>query len=170
MNKNKNKKGFALLYAIFTSSIILAIAIGVSSIAYKEVVFGTSAKDANDAFYAADSASECALFFDKTDNANNSYVGNGPRPECNGSIVSTFTQYGASPDQLISTFKVFNFGSASNPNACANVTVLKHQLLPDTTITAVGYNNATVKDAFGNPTDCFPNLTSVQRVLELSYK
>jgi len=73
--ENKNKfalhktksfySGFAMLFAVVVSSIFLAIALGISNIALKEVSFATSAKDTNDAFFAADTGAECALFNDK---------------------------------------------------------------------------------------------------------
>ena len=72
----RNKNGFALLYSVVVSSIILAIALGVSNIAYKEIVFGTSAKDANDAFYAADTAAECTLYYDNS-NLDTNFFGEG---------------------------------------------------------------------------------------------
>src|SRR3989344_7795571 len=77
-NKNITKEGFApyrtqssgsgfvILFAVMISSIILAIALGVSNIAFKEIKFSTSVKDTNDAFFAADTGLECALFNDKT--------------------------------------------------------------------------------------------------------
>ena len=65
IKKIKKNKGFVILFAVMLSSIFLAIALGVSNIAFREVTFGTSAKDANDAFFAADVGAECALFNDK---------------------------------------------------------------------------------------------------------
>jgi len=63
-NIHKNKKGFVLLFAVVLSSVILALALGLAKIALKEVAFETSAKNTNDAFFAADTAAECALFYD----------------------------------------------------------------------------------------------------------
>ncbi len=65
-DKIKKRGGFVILFAVTISAIILAIALGVSSIALKEVRFGTNARDANDAFFAADTGIEYALFHDKT--------------------------------------------------------------------------------------------------------
>ncbi|MEK7219206.1 MAG: hypothetical protein AAB687_00855 [Patescibacteria group bacterium] len=58
--------GFVILFAVTISSILLAIALGVANIAVKEVKFSTSAKDTNEAFLAADTGIEYALFHDKT--------------------------------------------------------------------------------------------------------
>ena len=63
--KNTKNRGFVILFAVTISSILLALAIGVANIALKEVKFNTSAKDTNNAFFAADTAIEYALFQDK---------------------------------------------------------------------------------------------------------
>ena len=60
-----NKEGFVILFAVTLSSILLAIAMGVSNVAVKEAKFGTSVRDSNDAFFAADTAIEYVLFRDK---------------------------------------------------------------------------------------------------------
>src|SRR3989344_7358348 len=58
--------GFVILFAVTLSSILLAIALGVANIALKEVKFGTNARDTNNAFFAADTGIELALFNDKS--------------------------------------------------------------------------------------------------------
>ena len=40
------------------------------NISLKEIKFGTSARDTNDAFFAADTGAECALFNDKSTQTN----------------------------------------------------------------------------------------------------
>ncbi len=63
IQKQKNiKKGFVMLFAVTLSALVLAIALGITNIALKEVKFGTSAKDTNDAFFAADSGLELVLY------------------------------------------------------------------------------------------------------------
>ncbi len=61
----KSGAGFVILFAVTLSAIFLAIALGISNIALKELKFSTSAKDTNDAFFAADTGVEKALFEDK---------------------------------------------------------------------------------------------------------
>lgn len=74
-NSNNNKaclaklqrsKGFAILFAVTLSAILLSIALGVTEIAYKQLKFSTSAKSTNDAFFAADTGIECALLYSKS--------------------------------------------------------------------------------------------------------
>jgi len=59
------RSGFVILYTVVVSSILLAITLGVGEIAFKELRFGTSAKDTNDSFFAADTGLERALLLDK---------------------------------------------------------------------------------------------------------
>jgi len=63
-----SRRGFVLLYAVTLAAIFLSIALSVATIALKEIKFGTSAKDTNNAFYSADASIECALFYDKNSN------------------------------------------------------------------------------------------------------
>jgi hypothetical protein len=157
--KIKNNNGFALLYAVVVSSIILAIAISVSDIAFKGISFSTSAKDANDAFYAADTALECALYYDSSADTQNAYTGNpSSSVSCAGNVVII------SKDSLINkwTFYVPNLGSSGK--ACAMITVDKETNAPNTQITSIGYNDGSTV-----PGNCIATQNSTQRVIELGY-
>src|SRR3989344_9100858 len=59
------RSGFVILFAVTLSSILLSVALGVANVALREVGFSTSARDSSDAFLAADTGAECALFYDK---------------------------------------------------------------------------------------------------------
>ena len=111
IKKIKKNKGFVLLFAVTLAAIFLSIALGVASVALREINFSTSAKDTNDAFFAADSGIEQALYNDKTS--------------------------GFYPDNGKVSFTVPNLGSASQ--SCASVTVDK-TVSPTVIITANGYN------------------------------
>ena len=63
--KKNKERGFVILFAVTLSSIILSIALGVANIALKEASFSTSARSTNNAFLAADTGAECALFHDR---------------------------------------------------------------------------------------------------------
>jgi hypothetical protein len=132
----KNNRGFVLLYVIVISSIVLAIAIGVTNIAFNEVKFSTSAKDTNDAFFAADTGVECALFWDNSDLLYNTFIGSaGEEMKCYGNHVD-LTPSG----DIIGpwTFTISNLGSSEN--SCVKVTVDK-SIIPNTKITSVGQSN-----------------------------
>lgn len=63
--KNKNNKGYAILFTIIIVGIILAIATGMSDVAYKEIILSSVASDSQVAFYQADTAAECGLYVDQ---------------------------------------------------------------------------------------------------------
>lgn len=60
----KNTSGFALFVAVIVSSLLLIVVLSISSLAYKETILSNTGKESQFAFYAADSARECALFWD----------------------------------------------------------------------------------------------------------
>ena len=161
--KISKKKGFVLLYTVLLSSIILAVALGSAKVALKEVVFGTSAKDTNEAFFAADTGAECALFNDKPDTVAFPISGGGVSPIlCAGSSIDVVESGSASN-------KSWNFavGNLSDGQAgCASVTVNKDSSAPPTitTITSKGYNNGSVVNSV-----CVNPAESVERELQLAY-
>ncbi len=69
---NKNKKtflkksnaGFALLFSILLASFLISLGISIFSVSLKEIQITTSERDSEDAYYAADSARECAIYSD----------------------------------------------------------------------------------------------------------
>ncbi|MFA5095387.1 MAG: hypothetical protein WC447_01870 [Candidatus Paceibacterota bacterium] len=147
----KRNSGFVILYAVMISSIILAITLGVVNISLKEIKFGTSARDTNNAFFAADAGAECALYYDRSSPANNAFTGTaGPNISCAGASI---TISGSSPS--------WNFivpGLGSSGQGCAKVNVIKN---PSTTIISKGYNNGGAS--------CIQNSSTVERQLEVNY-
>jgi Tfp pilus assembly protein PilX len=126
----KKQNGFVILFAVLIASIILLIGVGMFRISVKESILSSTARESTKAFFAADSAIECALFADiKTDAF--------PTP-LSPSIVSVScdgNDYGvAGPSNGEYKFKVgFENGT------CARVTIDK-SLTPQVEITASGYN------------------------------
>jgi Tfp pilus assembly protein PilE len=59
------QRGFTLLIAVILSSVVLAIGLALLDISYKQLVLASVAKNSQYAFYAADSALECALYYDQ---------------------------------------------------------------------------------------------------------
>lgn len=155
--KIQKNKGFVILFAVTLSVILLSIALGVANIALREIKFGTSAKDTNEAFFAADTGAECALINDKS--TANVFVDGpsiGTPKECNSSpLVIT------SPTSLFWTLTVSGLGSAGQ--ACAKVTVDK-TIAGKTSVIAKGYNNG--GDA---PGICIKGLNTVERELDVNY-
>jgi len=61
----QNQQGFVVLYASVISALLLLIAGGIFSLTVKETVLSSVARGSQIAFYAADSAMECALYRDR---------------------------------------------------------------------------------------------------------
>ncbi len=142
LQKIKKNKGFVILFAVTISSILLAIALGVSNIALKEVKFGTSARETNNAFFAADTGVECALIHDKS--GGSLFVSPGsPILNCNNTSIST-----AETPAGFWTFVVPGIGEDSQ--SCASVTVDK-TASPVTTVISKGYNIGDASCSSTNP-------------------
>jgi hypothetical protein len=169
-------QGFALLLAILIINVILAMSLGIFSIALKEVILTTYLKDSQSAFGAADHMLECALYWDMA------YSHNGMNPQ--ETIFATSSAYvppgnlgaavcegirlnnpalpsagGASwsvpPATLTPTSGVTTFALKFTDGTCADVSVLKDSF--GTTVTSNGYNNC-------NPN----NPRRTQRTIEVS--
>ncbi len=64
-NTYTSRRGFALLVAVVFMSVMLALGLALGSVVYKQQLLASSAIDSQYAFYAADSALECALYADQ---------------------------------------------------------------------------------------------------------
>ena len=63
---HSTQSGFALLFTVLIVSLILTIALGISSITFKQTILSSLAKDSQIAFYQADSGVECGKYYDVT--------------------------------------------------------------------------------------------------------
>ncbi len=146
-----------MLFAVTLSALILSIALGIAEVALKEVKFGTSARDTNDAFFAADTGIECALQHDKDAPTQNAFTGTSLMNCASNYITIT----GPAPTW---TFTILGLGSTGN--SCAKVTVFKDTTTnpPNiyTTITAKGYN-------VGDSTCASSSNSRVEREIRISY-
>jgi hypothetical protein len=59
-----NKQGFALLFSVLISSLMLTIGLSIFGIALKELAISTAARQSVHAFFAADSGRECLIYWD----------------------------------------------------------------------------------------------------------
>lgn len=64
IKRKKNKKGFALLFSVLISSLLLTVGLSIFSIALKELAISTATRQSIHAFYAADSGREYTLYRD----------------------------------------------------------------------------------------------------------
>lgn len=186
---SQENQGFVILFAVLVSSIILLISVGMYSVVSKEVVLSSAARESQRAFYAADSALECALYAD--------YKGIGSPPQtpftmnpvgreehsflCSGADVDSFylSESGGTPSSPTSPGYdfpyVFRHFNAFNPEGgCAYVLVEKNErntdmTIAETRITAVGFN-VCVEDENGNRnTPDFDNPILLERRLSIEY-
>ncbi len=127
----KKNGGFVLLFAVTLSSIVLAIALGIMNVSLNEVNFGTSARNTNEAFFAADSGAECALFNDKSPSKFPT-SGSALPITCFG---TTLTPSGSNGNF---DFTLSNLGSSNQ--GCTIVNVSKTGSPTTTIITSKGYN------------------------------
>jgi len=175
MERNSSKKikegeGFVVLFAVVLSSIILSVALGVANIASKELIFTTSAKNSNEAFYAAGTGAECALYYDQTSvitATGNALAFGQPTSdvitECAGTAVNLNSGTGIKADPWV--FYLFPLGASGK--GCAKVSLWKNDSVTPviTTIDAKGYN-------VYNPTSLtcgFSGSNRVERHIELTY-
>ncbi len=63
------QRGFTLLIAVILTSVLLSVGLALLDVAYKQVTLSSTARQSQTAFYAADSALECALYWDQQHNA-----------------------------------------------------------------------------------------------------
>ena len=158
----KNKRGFVLLFAVSLAGILLAIAVGVTNVAEKEIKFGTSARDTGQAFLAADTGVECAIFHDKSLVSSFPVVGMETSVTC-ASLIVPLTFY---PTANGGIYYFILPGLGNDGLGCAQVSVEKDNVSDSTAtqtiIIAKGYN---LGDA-----DCeSTNASRVERELRVSY-
>lgn len=156
--KIKKNRAFVILFAVTISAILLSITLGVTNIAFREIKFSTSAKDSNNAFFAADAGLECAMVYEKS----SSTVF---RPPFAPSSISCLGGEVLLTELIPSSKWSFTLSGLGNGGqGCAIVTVDKTDVSPDpeTIITSKGYD-------IGDSECLSINPNRVERQIELSY-
>jgi Tfp pilus assembly protein PilX len=82
------QRGFTLLIAVILATVSLAVGLALADIAYKQVLLSSTARNSQVAFYRADSALECALYYDQQIGAFTSGVNYTGSYICEGLSVS----------------------------------------------------------------------------------
>lgn len=142
------KNGFVILFAVLLVSIVLSISLSLFNITFKQLILSSTARESQYAFYASESARNCAKFWNEpglVDNAatefdnafgyfNNvpdangipTYVfvfPNSDEIECHGMTINVEDDPDSSSSRIVRRFtEVFNLGDRSS---CAVVTVEK---------------------------------------------
>ncbi|MEQ1499794.1 MAG: hypothetical protein ABL917_00275 [Parcubacteria group bacterium] len=134
----KNNKGFTLIIAITTTSLLLIVSFAVSNIALKQLVLAHAAQESQFSFYNADSGTECAIYWD----LKNLYSAFDPYRTasdvtCNGQSVPQTRVIGATYATSTITFNL--------TKGCVVVDVVKRMGVATTTkIDSRGYNTCDV--------------------------
>lgn len=129
--KNRSR-GFTILLAALIASLVLALGISVFTIAQKQLILSSIGRNSQYAFYAADTAAECALYFDMRHAAFNPSAPVTPI-SCDGDTTIDVTH----GDLVYPVVYEFEF----EPNGyCTEVTVTKNDVHPRTIIHADGFS------------------------------
>lgn len=170
------KRGFTLLIAALVASIVLSLGASIYTIASKEVALSAIGRDSQFAFYAADTAAECALYWDARSDINphtfatssnssiSSVCTSSQCPlSCNG-VTASSPNVTETASAATTTYELDSLFSSKY---CADVTVAKYYdpsaKAEHTDVTANGYNVncTTLVNA--------PNAAALQRSVELHY-
>lgn len=148
-----NQKGFVILFTVLIVMIIFTMGLGIYSIAIRQTVLSSTAREAGQAFYAADAGVECAL----KAQTKGVFSGTVPVPvECGNETIMI--------DPAITTPSIFNVSVTPGGNAsCATVTVITLPQDSQRRIISQGFNAC----ALGKPQYQNPRL--VERDLDVTY-
>ena len=92
----KKDKGFTLLIAIITTSMLLIVSFVVVNIALKQIILANASRDSQFAFYAADAGTECAIYWDLKDSSLSTFATTTAGSiTCSGRTITTNSQTGA---------------------------------------------------------------------------
>lgn len=165
--------GFALLFAVLATSVLLAISASIWNIALREIVLSSYGRESQVAFYVADSAIECALYWDFR--GTNAFATSSDSLIVSGTTVDSFSTIdcgagsimvkinkNSSDNYEIDSLNATSKFSATVGNGCATVLVGKSN--PGATS-----HSATNIESYGqnscNPSDP----TTVERGLRVTY-
>lgn len=129
-NKKQTKAAFVSLFTVLMATVILAIAIGMSSIALKQIVLASTADEANEAFYSADAGIQCAIMQDFY----GAYQIGGPDTVTCGSVDTDLND----SDTQVFTYGLNGQGFDWPSGNCVKIIVKKDALM--TEIESFGYN------------------------------
>lgn len=187
---HNNQRGFTLLFSILVSTLVISIGATIMSIAIRQTILSGTARESQYAFYAANTALECAFFWDNIELPDNVAefvfpVGNTEDPigdqsivTCAGGNIITGSGFPGgnfseawiqsySEQTNLTTFKMVIQShdpiTISSPQICAEVTVQK--TLDSTT----GIVDTSIS-AKGYNTCDLSNPRAVERGIILEYK
>lgn len=166
----RQQKGFTLLLASIVVAIILAVGASIFALAQKELILSSIGRDSQFAFYAADTAGECALYWDVRHDYFDPTPPGGVTPSCGGQAITITTPHPGepAPNEYSVEFEVSMFanidgisGTPDDNGNCVRVEITK-TLSPITTyIRSDGFSTG-CSSIENNP-------RTLQRSVELNY-
>ncbi len=151
MMHRPSPRGFTLLIAVILASVTLSLSLALLDVAYKQVTLAFAAKHSHFAFAAADTALECALYYDQKLDSFNHSAGSAS-VTCGGNTVAVVFNNSVSP-----RLREFTLPCAGGVGQSAVVRVYKASDA-STSIYANGYNSCSTTDT-----------RRVERGLKISY-
>jgi len=189
--QQKNNQGFVILFAVLISSLILLISVGIFNTVQKEVILSSSAQESQAAFYAADSALECALYADQvgvgSPNPSTPFTitptsgNNATSFDCGGSEVTSYYLASSGGTQFYEYPYVFRYYNTLSDGGCSYVLIEKELkgtsqsgevAGTETRITAVGFNTCVDSSGGFNGDINIPDFndpTLLERRISISY-
>lgn len=175
MKKNVHtQKGISLVISLMMMTLLLSISFSISNIILRQIRLTNISTNSQTAFYAADSALECALYWDTHSDGTVRRTGDGSAPIFGTSSVQRWGD-GTNPiwcgtrnfgDPVAYTYTsneeiaTTTFSVEYGPSACARVQVVKSAYR--TTISTSGYNVGLNEEK----TDCDLSNAISKRVVE----
>ncbi len=175
LSGRRGEAGFTLLLAALVTSVVLALGAAIFGIAQKQLALSSIGRDSQFAFYAADTAAECALYWDfrfgyYATSTPSTVVD--PDPRCDGTSMNVTTTSGTPQippyypyTKSSAQMNFFPDASFSVGGYCAEVFVTKTFDVPTQAV-------KTVIHADGYSVSCSAISTSpraLQRSVELKY-
>jgi Tfp pilus assembly protein PilX len=149
------QSGFAMLFSVLVSSLILSVGLSIFNLTLKELVLSSSGRESQFAFFAADSGAECALYWefkgvDIFATSTSSRTPNPATPQCNLqniNITPTTSDGTSATTQFSFTLPPADAGcSAAGPNVIVTVSKVDNAGIISTTIDSRGYNTCVTTD------------------------
>jgi hypothetical protein len=144
-------RGITLLVAVILSSVVLSVALSLLDITYKQVVLASSAKLSQYAFYTADSAMECVLYWDQQKDAFDytatTYLTSGITCSDNtGSLQTIVPNTAPNTSTVVGSTRTTIFYIPCQSGGTQGMVTISKMNTGSTTIYANGYSSCTATD------------------------
>ena len=118
------QRGFTLLITLILTAVILGVGLSLLDISLKQVTLASSARQSTYAFYNADSALECGLYWDSIDTFDYTSEPSSGSITCQGQNFN-YTATAASGGSRTTTFTIPCAGDNTSGDGSGDVTIVK---------------------------------------------